>query len=66
MNHFVCLLHPYLIIYSIKFYWKNQIFYIQSDLWIIDQIVEQKHMSESKAALIFKQIIQAILYWNKN
>lgn len=44
--------------------------YLVQELWtggeLLDQIVEQKHMSETKAAIIFKQIIQAILYCNKN
>lgn len=33
---------------------------------LLDQLIEEKHMSEQKAMKIFKQIIQAILYCNKN
>jgi calcium-dependent protein kinase len=33
---------------------------------LLDQIIKEKGMSETKAAIIFKQILQAILYCNKN
>ena len=35
LNHFLCFLHPYLIIYSKRIYWNNHIFHIQSNWWII-------------------------------
>lgn len=33
---------------------------------LFDKIVEETHFSEKKAATVFKQILQAILYTHKN
>ena len=48
---------------------ESDVFLVQ-ELWtggeLLDQIIEQKNMSETQAAIIFKQIIQAILYCNMN
>ena len=61
--------HPN-IIKLFEVYEEEENVYLVQELWtggeLFDRIVENQFLSEKKAAIIFQQVLQSILYWNKN